>query len=129
MNMAQTPTMPPHSIEAEQGLLGAVLMSGGTVLDRIEGVIKPADFYREEHGRIFAAAKALHDAGRPVDVVTVFDALTSAGSAERVGGFAYLGEIANGTPSAANARRYAEIIRQRSTLRRSEERRLGKVCL
>jgi replicative DNA helicase len=117
MNMAQTTTMPPRSIEAEQGLLGAVLMSGGTVLDRIEGVIKPADFYREEHGRIFAAAKALHDAGRPVDVVTVFDALTSAGSAERVGGFAYLGEIANGTPSAANARRYAEIIRQRSTLR------------
>lgn len=117
MNMAQTPTMPPHSIEAEQGLLGAVLMFGAPVLDRIEGVIKPADFYREEHRRIFAAAKAQHEAGGNVDVVTVSDALTAAGYAERTGVIAYLGELAASCLSAANVKRYAEIIRKRSTLR------------
>ncbi|MCV2218897.1 replicative DNA helicase [Thauera sp. Sel9] len=115
--MMPPPPMPPHSLEAEQGLLGAILMHGSAVLDRIEGAVRPADFYRDDHRRIFAAAKAQHDAGKPVDVVTVADALTATGEAERTGGLTYLAELANASLSAANARRYAEIIRQRSTLR------------
>ena len=62
--------LPPHSIEAEQGLLGAILTNGGRVLDRVEGVVSAADLYRDDHRRIFSAAKALHDAGKAVDVLT-----------------------------------------------------------
>lgn len=108
---------PPHSTEAEHGLLGAILIAGGAVLDRIEGIVSTADFYFEEHRQIFATAKAQNDAGKPVDILTVADALTASANVERAGGLAYLGEIANSTPSAANAARYAEIVRERATLR------------
>ena len=109
--------LPPHSIEAEQGLLGAILTNGGRVLDRIEGAVSATDLYRDDHRRIFTAAKALHDAGKPVDVLTVADALTARGESEQTGGLAYLGDIANGGFTAANARGYAATIRERATLR------------
>lgn len=109
--------LPPHSIEAEQGLLGAILTNGGRVLDRVEGVVSAADLYRDDHRRIFSAAKALHDAGKAVDVLTVSDALTARGESEQTGGLAYLGDIANGGFMAANARSYAATIRERATLR------------
>lgn len=117
MNAAQMASMPPHSLEAEQGLLGAILMHGNRALDRIEGVIKPADFYREDHSKIFAAAKAQHEVGGTVDVVTVSDALRTAGDSERTGAVAYLGELAAACLSDANVRRYAEIVRKHATLR------------
>jgi replicative DNA helicase len=109
--------MPPQSIEAEQGLLGAILANGGRTLDHIEGAVSAADLYRDDHRRIFTAAKALHDAGKAVDVLTVFDALTARGEAEKVGGLSYLGDLGNGAFSASSARRYAEIIRERATRR------------
>lgn len=117
MNAAQMASMPPHSLEAEQGLLGAILMHGNRALDRIEGVIKPADFYREDHGKIFAVAKAQHEIGGAVDVVTVSDALRTAGNSERTGAVAYLGELAAACLSDANVKRYAEIVRRHATLR------------
>ncbi len=117
MNAPDLRNLPPHSLEAEHGLLGAILTNGGHVLDRIEGTVSASDFYRADHRLIFSAAKALHDAGKPVDVLTVSDALTARGESEQAGGLAYLGEIANGGFMAANARQYAATIRERATLR------------
>lgn len=117
MNAPDLRNLPPHSLEAEHGLLGAILTHGGPVLDRIEGTVSSGDFYRADHRQIFAAAKALHDAGKPVDLLTVADALEARGEGEQTGGLAYLGEIANGGFTAANARSYAATIRERATLR------------
>ncbi|WP_292960416.1 replicative DNA helicase [Novosphingobium sp. UBA1939] len=117
MNAPDLRNLPPHSIEAEQALIGAILTNGGRVIDRIEGAVSASDFYRDDHRRIFSAAKALHDAGKAVDVVTVIDALTARGEAEKAGGLAYLGELGNGSFSASSARRYAEIVRERATRR------------
>lgn len=117
MNAPDLRNLPPHSIEAEQGLLGAVLVDGARVLDRIEGAVTAADFYRADHRTIFAAAKALHDSGRAVDLLTVFDALEARGEADRAGGLAYLGELGNCGFLASNAKAYALTIRERATLR------------
>ena len=117
MNAPDLRNLPPHSIEAEQGLLGAILTNGGRVLDRIEGTVSATDLYRDDHRRIFTAAKALHDAGKAVDLLTVADTLEARGESEQTGGLAYLGDIANGGFTAANARSYAATIRERATLR------------
>ena len=117
MNAPDLRNLPPHSIEAEQGLLGAILVDGARVLDRIEGAVTAADFYRADHRTIFAAAKALHDSGRAVDLLTVFDALEARGEADRAGGLAYLGELGNCGFLSSNAKAYALTIRERATLR------------
>lgn len=117
MNAPDLRHIPPHSIDSEHGLLGAILTHGGQVLDRIEGTASAGDFYRVDHRLIFSAAKALHDAGKPVDLLTVADALEARGESEQTGGLAYLGELANGGFTAANARSYAATIRERATLR------------
>lgn len=104
---------PPHSIEAEQSLIGALLLSNDA-WDRIEGTVTAADFFRDDHRRIFTHIAALIRAGKPADVVTVHAAMEQSGEAERCGGLAYLGEIANNTPSAANIRAYATTIRDRA---------------
>lgn len=105
--------LPPHSIEAEQSLIGALLLSNDA-WDRIEGTVTATDFFRDDHRRIFTHITALIRAGKPADVVTVHAAMDQSGEAERVGGLAYLGEIANNTPSAANIRAYATTIRDRA---------------
>ena len=117
MNARDLPNLPPHSLEAEQGLLGAILTNGGRVLDRVEGTVSAADLYRDDHRRIFTAAKTLHDAGKAVDVLTVSDALTARGDYDQAGGLAYLGALGNSAFSASSARRYAEIVRERATRR------------
>jgi replicative DNA helicase len=101
---------PPHSIEAEQSLIGALLLDNNA-WDRVNGLITGADFFRDDHRRIFTHVSSLIRSGKPADVVTVHAAMEQSGEAERYGGLAYLGEIANNTPSAANIRRYAEIVR------------------
>lgn len=108
--------LPPHSIEAEQSLLGGLLIDN-TVWERVGDIVNEADFYRDDHRRIFRQIARLIELGKPADVVTVYEALEKNGEAEHVGGLAYLGEIANSTPSAANVRRYGEIIRERAILR------------
>ncbi|MBW7902939.1 MAG: replicative DNA helicase [Rhodocyclaceae bacterium] len=105
--------LPPHSIESEQSLLGALLIGGAAAWDRVADRIADADFYRDEHRRIFRAIQRLQERGKPADVVTVAEALDSAGETEHTGGLAYLGELAQNTPSAANIARYAEIVRDR----------------
>lgn len=108
--------VPPHSIEAEASVLGGLLLDNNA-WDRIGDLIKGGDFYRADHRMIFENIARLIDAGRPADVVTVFEALKALGKAEEVGGIAYLNTLANETPSAANIRRYAEIVRDRAILR------------
>lgn len=109
--------LPPHSIEAEQSLLGGLLLDN-SAWDRIADIVSETDFYRDDHRRIFAQIRRLIETGRPADVVTVFEAIEHANQVEQTGGLAYLAEIANATPSAANIRRYAEIVHERAVLRK-----------
>ncbi|MEO8188045.1 MAG: DnaB-like helicase N-terminal domain-containing protein, partial [Burkholderiaceae bacterium] len=109
--------LPPHSIEAEQSVLGGLLLDN-TAWDRIADLIGTTDFYRQDHQYIFGAISRLVDASKPADSVTVFEALRNTGRAEQAGGLIYLNSLAQNTPSAANIRRYAELVRERSVLRR-----------
>lgn len=108
--------VPPHSIEAEQSVLGGLLLDSGAY-DKISDAISETDFYRDEHRRIFRTIQRMQERGKPADVVTVAEALDAAGETEHTGGLAYLGELAQNTPSAANIKRYAEIVRERAILR------------
>jgi replicative DNA helicase len=108
---------PPHSIEAEQSVLGGLLLDN-TAWDRIADLVAADDFYRHDHRLVFHQVSRLIDQGRPADVVTVYEALQTAGKAEDAGGLVYLNSLAQNTPSAANIRRYAEIVRDRAVLRR-----------
>lgn len=109
--------LPPHSVEAEQSLIGGLLLDN-SAWDRVADLVSEVDFYRDEHRRIFHHIARLIEMGKPADVVTVYESLDRAGDSQHVGGLAYLGEIANNTPSAANIRRYAEIIHERAILRK-----------
>ena len=122
MNLLDDPQLsslrvPPHSIEAEQSVLGGLLLDNGA-WDRIADLLNESDFYRYDHRLIFSHINKLITASRPADVITVFESLTNLGKAEEVGGLAYLNALAQNTPSAANIRRYAEIVRERSVLRK-----------
>lgn len=109
--------VPPHSIEAEQSVLGGLLLDNAA-WDRIADFLSQSDFYRYDHRIIYEHIGRLIATTRPADVVTVYEALTTSGKAEDVGGLAYLNALAQNTPSAANIRRYAEIVRDRAVLRR-----------
>ena len=109
--------LPPQSIEAEQSVLGSLLLDNAA-FDRIADILRPEDFYRADHRQIYGAVAALIDKAHPADVVTVHEALSTIGKAEECGGLIYLNRLAQDTPSAANIRRYAEIVRDRSVLRR-----------
>ncbi len=109
--------VPPHSIEAEQSVLGGLLLDN-SAWDRAADLLRDTDFYRFEHRVIYAAIGALAAATKPADVITVFEQLQSFGKAEACGGIAYLNALAQSVPSAANLRRYAEIVRERAILRK-----------
>jgi replicative DNA helicase len=109
--------VPPHSIEAEQSVLGGLLLDN-SAWDRIADFLTEDDFYRYDHRIIFQHLVKLINATKPADVITVFESLGTSGKAEEVGGLTYLNALAQNTPSAANIRRYAEIVRDRSVLRR-----------
>lgn len=117
-NQPETSMLPPHSIDAEQSVIGSILLADDTAIDRIEGLIAEEDFYRHEHRLIFAAARTLANSGKPVDVITLAEELEGGGSLTRVGGLTYLAGIAQNTPSAANIKHYAGIVRERSLQRR-----------
>ena len=108
--------IPPHSIEAEQSVIGGLLRDNAA-FDRIADMMSPEDFYRYDHRIIFEQIVRLINGSKPADVITVFETLSMLGKAEEVGGLAYLNAMAQNTPSAANIRRYAEIVRDRSVLR------------
>jgi replicative DNA helicase len=109
--------VPPHSVEAEQSVLGGLLLDN-LAWDRCGDLLTETDFYRFEHQQIWQAIGALVAAGKPADVVTVFEQMQSLGKAEACGGLVYLNALAQSVPSAANVRRYAEIIRERAVLRK-----------
>jgi replicative DNA helicase len=109
--------LPPHSIEAEQSLIGGLLLDN-TAWDRIADMVAEGDFYRDDHRRIFGHIRRLVETGRPADVVTIYESIEKSNETDQTGGLAYLGEIANATPSAANIRRYAEIVHERAVLRK-----------
>ena len=108
---------PPHSIEAEQSVLGGLLLENGA-WDKIGDLIREDDFYRYDHRLIYQHIQRLIQKSRPADVITVFESLQSAGKPGEVGGLPYLNALASSVPSAANVRRYAEIVRDRAILRK-----------
>jgi len=111
--------VPPHSVEAEQSALGGLLIDN-RAFDRVADLLTEADFYRPEHQAIWTAIARLLGSNKPADVVTVFDALGD--KAEGVGGLGYINSLAQSVPSAANCRRYAEIVRERAVLRQAMAR-------
>ena len=108
--------VPPNSISAEQALIGG-LMLNAQAWDKIADVIVGEDFYRKDHREIFTAIANLVEGGSPCDVVTVSEHLDGRGELDQAGGLEYLATLANETAGAANARAYAKIIRETSTLR------------
>ena len=109
--------VPPQSIEAEQSVLGGLLLDN-SAWDRAGDLLTDTDFYRFEHRLIYAAIGNMVNAGKPADVITVYEQLQSLGKAEECGGLVYLNALAQSVPSAANLRRYAEIVRERAILRK-----------
>lgn len=109
--------VPPHSIEAEQSVLGGLMLEG-KAWDQVADKTREDDFYRHEHRLIFRAVARLVEQSKPVDVLTVSEALREMHELEQVGGEVYLFELANNTPSAANISAYADIVRERSVLRK-----------
>jgi replicative DNA helicase len=108
--------LPPHSVEAEQSVLGGLLLDNEAA-DRVGDVLSSDDFYSEAHRLIYRHATQLIADGKPADVVTLSEALASVQKLDYVGGLAYLGALVQNVPTAANIRHYASIVRERSILR------------
>jgi replicative DNA helicase len=108
--------IPPHSIEAEQSVLGGLLLDNQAWFN-IADRVGEHDFYRRDHQMIFSAIKALAETDKPCDIITLSEWLEQRNLLENVGGLAYLGALARNTPSAANISTYADIVRERSVLR------------
>ncbi len=113
---AENLRIPPHSIQAEQSLLGGLMLDNQT-WDSVADKVGEGDFYRREHRLIFAAVRKLAEEEQPFDVVTLAETLEQNAQLEDAGGLPYLGSIAKDTPSAANVKAYAKIVRERSVLR------------
>ena len=109
--------VPPHSIEGESSVIGGLLLDNNA-WDRVGDILVDSDFYRYEHRLIYGAIGVLINGSKPADVITVFEHMQSQGRAEEIGGLAYLNSLAQYVPSASNIRRYAEIVRDRSILRK-----------
>ncbi len=108
--------MQPHSIEAEQSVLGGLLLSN-EAWDSAAELVAASDFYRADHRLIYRQVAKIMEAGDPLDVVILSDSLDAAGELEAAGGMAYLLELANNTPSASNIRAYASVVSERAALR------------
>jgi len=109
--------MPPQSIEAEQAVLGAIMIDADRLISASERLL-PQDFYRASHQRIFEAMLVLSDRGEAIDLVTVTAELSTLGILDEIGGLPYLAELAEGVPTAANINYYVNVVDQKSTLRR-----------
>lgn len=112
--------LPPHSVEAEQSVLGGLLLENDA-LDKIADILTGADFYRHDHRLIFQHIAKLIEHNKPADIVTVAESLETSAELTSIGGIAYLGALAQNTPTAANIRRYAEIVRERAIMRKLVE--------
>ncbi len=112
--------LPPHSIEAEQSVLGSLLLEN-EALDKVADILKVTDFYQHDHKLIYQHIHKLLENNKPADIVTVAESLEAAAELTGVGGIAYLGALAQNTPTAANIRRYAEIVREYAVMRQLVE--------
>jgi len=108
--------LPPHSLEAEQSVLGGLMLENDAA-DKIGDVVSADDFYSDAHRIVYRSIVALIAEGKPADVVTVCEGLASTQKLDYVGGLAYVGALAQNVPTAANIRHYANIVRERSILR------------
>ncbi len=108
--------VPPQSLDAEQSVLGGILLDN-TALDRLAEVLRPDDFYREAHRKIFRGTQRLSDRSEAVDLITLSEELRARGELADVGGAAYLAELAERVPTAANILQYARIVREKAILR------------
>jgi replicative DNA helicase len=108
--------LPPHSVEAEQSVLGGVMLDPSS-WDQIADAVAAEDFYRADHKRIFAAIGALSERDQPPDALTVSEHLDRQGQLAAAGGLPYLSQLVRDVPSAANVRAYAQIVRERAMLR------------
>ncbi|MAI54021.1 MAG: replicative DNA helicase [Gammaproteobacteria bacterium TMED95] len=117
MDDHQSLKVPPHSIEAERSVLGG-LMLDSDAWDRVSALITGDDFYRSEHRPIFRAMEGLVGQNKPLDIVTLAESLELQGELDTVGGLTYLTELASSTPTASNVAAYAEIVQERSTVRK-----------
>jgi len=108
--------IPPHNLEAEQSVLGALMLDPGTASTVFE-IVQPEDFYRDNHRIMFGAIKDLFEQGEPIDLVTVAENLRAQGRLEQIGGIATIAELARSVPSAANVESYARIVAEKALLR------------
>ncbi len=108
--------LPPYSLEAEQAVLGGLMIDNST-WDQVSDVVMETDFYRQDHRLIYEAIFSLAEENNPYDVVTLSEWLDSRNELNNVGGLSYLGSLAKNTPTAANIKAYAKIVRERSVLR------------
>lgn len=115
MDFTQTKP-PPHNHEAEQSVLGAILLNNSVIND-ISEILKPDHFYREQHRLIYQAALDLHNDNQPVDIITLADKLKADGNLEKAGGYTGVATLANLVPTAANAVHYAKIVHDKALTR------------
>jgi len=107
---------PPHSVEAEQAVLGGLLLDN-SAWDKIGDFVSERDFYRADHRLLYQYISRLIEASKPADVITVTEALERSSKLADAGGLSYVAALAQNTPSAVNIRRYAEIVRERAVMR------------
>jgi replicative DNA helicase len=121
--------VPPQNLEAEQSVLGAMLLDREAVV-AVSNQLIPDDFYADKHQNLFAAMLAVFNRGEPVDLITVQDELTKRGQLDEVGGLTYLTSLMNLVPTTANVQQYAQIVQQKATLRRLQAaaRRIVEDC-
>jgi replicative DNA helicase len=114
--LSQTAPVPPQNLEAEESVLGAMMLSPGAI-GAVSEILDASDFYRESHSRIYLAALGLYAKGEPVDAITLVDELEERGELEEVGGRVRIHELARLVPASANSAHYARIVQDMSTLR------------
>jgi replicative DNA helicase len=115
-SVAPTAPVPPQNLDAEESVLGAMMLSPGAI-GAVSETLSATDFYRESHAKIYRAALALYGRGEPVDAITLVDELERKGELEDIGGRVRIHELAALVPAAANAGHYARIVREMATLR------------
>lgn len=108
--------LPPQNLEAEQSVLGAILLDNDAIFKTVD-IVSEIDFYREAHKRIYGAMSSLSEKNEPVDIITLTDYLKKSNELEAVGGISYLSQLANMVPTAANVRYHAKIVREKAVLR------------
>ena len=109
--------LPPHNVEAEEGVLGAILLEGRAVLDAIDPPLRPGDFYRDDHQLVYRAMLVLAGAGKPIDTILVEEELARRGELPRIGGLETLGALVAKVAHSANAAHHAAIVRDKAIAR------------